>query len=262
MAAQPSPAQVAGMRDDDEPTVRRLTCTQHGAYGSRNLMGRVWTHCPGCAEELSRQREAEELQQADRARAELHASLLRDSGVFGRFRAATFDTFVAKTLEQRKVLQACQDFAATATKDTGAGLFLIGPPGTGKSHMCAAIVRDYIERHLQPAGVTTTRELIRELRATWRREAEYREDEVIRKYGADLHILALDEAGATVGSDSEQVQLLDIIDLRYRLRRPTIVASNLPLPDLKIALGERAFDRLREGAKVLACTWPSHRGAA
>ncbi len=29
---------------------------------------------------------------------------------------------------------------------------------------------------------------------------------------------------------------------------------------IRAALGVRSFDRLREGARVLTCTWPSHRG--
>ena len=80
--------------------------------------------------------------------------------------------------------------------------------------------------------------------------------------GRDTDLLALDEVGASFGGEAEQVQLLDVIDLRYRLCRPTFIASNLPLAGIKDAIGERAFDRLREGAKVLQCNWPSHRGAA
>ncbi len=34
---------------------------------------------------------------------------------------------------------------------------------------------------------------------------------------------------------------------------------DLDADGIRAALGERSFDRLREGARVLSCAWPSHR---
>ena len=50
-----------------------------------------------------------------------------------------------------------------------------------------------------------------------------------------------------------------VIDERYKRRRPTVVISNLTVPAVKEAIGDRLYDRLREGATVLACDWSSHR---
>jgi DNA replication protein DnaC len=77
---------------------------------------------------------------------------------------------------------------------------------------------------------------------------------------ARASLLVIDEIGVGFGSEAEQVQLFDIIDARYKHRRPTILLSNLPAKDLKTALGERAYDRLREGSQILVCQWGSYRG--
>lgn len=77
-----------------------------------------------------------------------------------------------------------------------------------------------------------------------------------------MGLLVLDEIGAGFSSDAERVQLFDVIDMRYKLGRPTVVLSNLTAKDMRPILGERTFDRLREGATLLTCSWPSHRAEA
>jgi len=39
-----------------------------------------------------------------------------------------------------------------------------------------------------------------------------------------------------------------------------VVLSNLSPAELKTAMGDRSYDRLREGTKLLVCDWESHRG--
>jgi DNA replication protein DnaC len=65
-----------------------------------------------------------------------------------------------------------------------------------------------------------------------------------------------------MGTEAERLQLFEVIDRRYALSRPTVLLSNLVPGDIKAAVGERSYDRLREGAKMLKCNWPSHRGGA
>jgi DNA replication protein DnaC len=54
--------------------------------------------------------------------------------------------------------------------------------------------------------------------------------------------------------------LFDIIDKRYRDVKPTILISNLTKAELKGFLGERSFDRLREGGLWVDFLWESFRG--
>lgn len=267
--APPPPQVMNGTAQADDS--REEHCPQHGAFTATRYL-RHWTTCPTCVER--RRAEEDSARQADQeVRRRRHAAdRLRWAGLVGRLEGATFDSFDARTKDQRAVLTACREFAEQLTCDSGSGLLLIGPPGTGKTHLLSAIVRHVVqskramvhkgETHMVERGaeIITVRDLIRRLRATWKRDAGESEAEAIEHFGRDLDLLALDEVGASFGSEAEQVQLLDVIDLRYRLRRPTVIASNLNVPGLQSAIGERSFDRLREGARILLCTWPSHRG--
>ena len=63
------------------------------------------------------------------------------------------------------------------------------------------------------------------------------------------------------GTEAEQVSLFDIIDKRYRDLMPTILLTNQGKAGLKTFLGDRSFDRLREGGIWVPFDWASQRGA-
>lgn len=252
----------------ESPTLRQYPeraaeCEKHGAYASKNYYGSVWSGCAQCSTEEDARKQDERAKSERRDRADAR---LRLSGLEGRFVDTTFDDFDAVLPAQKKVLQACRDYAASVAFDGGAGLWLIGPPGTGKTHIGSAMVRSVIEDRDRPAAIHSGREIIRMLRATWGNRERGRtwdgravtEEGVIDDLGR-LGLLVIDEIGVGFGTDSEHVQLFDVIDLRYKYRRPTVLLSNLPAKGLKEAMGDRAYDRLREGAQVLACNWDSYR---
>lgn len=247
-----------------EMETKPAQCDEHGGYDSVNYVGTRWSGCPKCASEL---REAEDRKIKDAQRKERRETRMRHSGIDGRFAEATFDSFKAVTAAQQKVLESTRQFVDNVDWKGGAGLWLIGPPGTGKTHLGSAMVRHAIEQRDAEAAIFSGREIIRMLRATWGHKGADRdfdgralsEEQLIADLGL-MHLLVIDEIGVNFGTDAEHVQLFDVIDLRYKHRRPTVLLSNLPAKELKVAIGERAYDRLREGAQVLVCNWDSNRG--
>ena len=76
-------------------------------------------------------------------------------------------------------------------------------------------------------------------------------------------LLIIDEVGVQRGSDFEKETFFDVINERYENMRPTIILSNLTIEEIKVFLGERVFDRLREnGGKAFLLDWPSYRAEA
>ncbi len=207
--------------------------------------------CPVCREieaaaKLLAKRESEALAQREWK--------LFEAQLIGRSREQTFGTYEATQRAQTVVLEECRKFADSPT----GGLWLIGPPGVGKTHLGCAIAQAVIFQRGQSAIVATARGLVRALRNTWARGATETEEEVIERFG-EVDVLVLDEVGVGFGSESELTQLFDVVDRRYQMRLPTVLLSNLTAKQLKDTLGERMYDRLREGSTVLACTWASHR---
>lgn len=234
--------------------VREARCDQHGAFESHHLFSDRWSECPACIE---KERERQALEAKSARHAEFVATATSNSGLLGRFRSTTFANFNATTKPQRHALTTCRDFAAEAQRGTWATLMLIGPPGTGKTHLGAAMVLDVIQRG-RGARYTTFRDLIRSLRATWRRDAEQTEEDVIADL-ASFPLLVIDEIGVSMGSEAELTQLFDVIDRRYQLGNPLVLVSNLTVPELRAALGDRLADRVREHSTVVPCNWSSHR---
>lgn len=250
MDASPNPFKA-------ERETRAETCEEHGPYESVERIRGRWSGCKECGREAA---EAERLAQIEAERESRINTWVHESGLVGRFLNTTFKSFNAETDGQREVLGICQAYAETFDHRVSGNLMLIGPCGTGKTHLLAAILMRVARRDRGAIKIATAREIIRRLRATWSRDVAESEDDVINEFGG-VPLLAIDELGASFGSDAELVQLLDIIDLRYRYSLPTLVASNLSVPQLHEAIGDRIFDRLRENAQIVVMSWPSHREA-
>ena len=146
----------------------------------------------------------------------------------------------------------------------------IGPTGCGKTF--ASIVLAKIWSGPRPAdpdqGIddewhetfrfVTWGDVVRRLTATWRtRSAHETEADVFRDLGERAKMLILDDVGIAGAAPEERsrVWLQDIMDARYRREYPTILTSNLSLPDLCEAVDPRTASRI-EG-RGLAYEFPA-----
>ena len=254
-------------RNDLAGATEQRQCDVHGAYTARQRYGSYWTHCPAClaeVEQRQQEREAERRRvQQEVADAQRLEWCLRLSGIEGRFARATFDSYDAPLPAQAAALSTCKTFAVDFKPDAGGGLWLIGPPGTGKTHLGSAIVSHVIREHKRSASIHGVHEIMQMLKGSFgKRAADDAEttEEVLERLGTQS-LLVLDEIGVARDSEWQREQIFTIVDRRYRLERPTVVISNLPAAELKEVLGQRAYDRLREGSRQVLMSWPSHRGS-
>jgi DNA replication protein DnaC len=228
-------------------------CDKHGSWAQsfRNEVGEIRSlpQCPRCA------RDAQSKQILDRA------------AIPHRFQDRTFDNYAVKNERQRTALNISKAYAEKFSEahQDGRCLTMTGKPGTGKTHLACAIAQ-YAMGLGYSAMFLNVYDLIDTVRATWDRNSSKSETDVLRAF-QQVDLLVLDEVGVQRGTDDERNIIFKVINGRYSNGRPMIILSNLPAysddpkdATLTTYLGERAFDRLREGSsRLVVFDWESYR---
>jgi DNA replication protein DnaC len=122
------------------------------------------------------------------------------------------------------------------------GYLLWGGVGTGKSYFAGCIANALMEQEVV-VRMTNFALILNDLTASF----EGRNDYIARLCRAPL--LILDDFGMERGTEYGLEQVYNVIDSRYRSRRPLIVTTNLSLQDLQHpqdTAHARIYDRLLE----------------
>ncbi|WP_429499855.1 ATP-binding protein [Paraburkholderia youngii] len=220
----------------------------------------LWAGCPTCAVEHREAEEKRRVAEEEERNQRRMEQRLSTSGIPVRFRDRTFANYIADTEPKQKALQVAMDFAANFDQHYRDGTMVVfsGKPGTGKSHL--AIAAAMVVMNGGTALYLNALDLVRMVRDTWRRDSEMTESAVLQELST-VSLLVIDEIGVQYGTEGEQVILFDVLNRRYRDLMPTILLTNLGAKGMKEFLGERSFDRLREGGIWVAFDWESHRGS-
>lgn len=160
-----------------------------------------------------------------------------------RFQECTFERFIPRPGTE-KALKAAREFAVSFPPTDGTGIMFLGTWGNGKSHLAAAIVHA-VKAQGHTAVFASVPEVLSRIRATYNDEA--RETEAQLMFGLrEAKLTVLDDLGVEKKSDWTLEKVYELIDARYRARRPTIVTTNLTPDELEEQIGPRAYDRLLE----------------
>lgn len=144
----------------------------------------------------------------------------------------------AETEDNRTALDHVRDWIASYHSAKLPAPALWGLPGRGKSHLLTAIGARLIRERDQDVMFRDVRQLLRELQ-DW----ENAERTMARACSVD--VLLLDDLGVEMATDWRKDQLADVIDSRYRLDKPIVVATNFTPSMWADAADERTASRLR-----------------
>jgi len=142
--------------------------------------------------------------------------------------------------------------------EQGTNLMLFGPPGTGKSHLAAAIGLALVENGWRVLFTRTT-DLVQRLQTARRELALEAAIARLQKY----HLLILDDLAYVSKDQAETSVLFELISARYELRSMLITANQpfaawdklFPDPAMTVA----AVDRLVHHAHIFEMNVDSYR---
>ncbi len=149
-----------------------------------------------------------------------------------RYRDKNLSKFIInKKYKHDLIIKKIEEYINSDDIYLGKGLFLVGPPGVGKTHLAVSILKEFFRRRKVVGLFYDTRSLLFDLKATFDGSASGREilEEVVKS-----PLLVLDDLGSERLSDWARDILHYIIINRYNELRPVIITSNMEIKGKKI----------------------------
>lgn len=185
----------------------------------------------------------------DVARKELSDISPSEKCKFSTFRLSCYPDVEDKVMgvkqkdHMKEVLEFCQDYANDFSP-TSSGLYMYGLTGLGKTHLSLAIANVVIDKGYDVcyASIQTIMNAL--------------EDEHFRKVKGDSSIkddilssdlLIIDDLGVEFSTQFTIAELYNIINTRMLHSLPTIISTNLSVPELEEKYGQRIASRILGG---------------
>ena len=159
-----------------------------------------------------------------------------------RLRSMTFESFDARGMEPEpnESLRTALKHARGFAEEPSDWLIFSGLPGTGKTHLAAAIANALLAR-CEPVCFVTVPDLLDHLRTTFAPDSRTRYDRVFDAVRT-APVLILDDLGSQSGTPWAQEKLFQLFNYRYNARLPTVITSNLLIDDHDARLRSRMLD--------------------
>lgn len=189
---------------------------------------------------------------------DLHRLSLMDE----KFREAKFSTYKV-TEENKKAFQIARNYVCNFKKmmEENQGLLFWGNVGTGKSYTAACIGNELMNKSYSVIMTSFVKML------ESKTIADNDETAIIEKF-TKASLLIIDDLGTERSTDYALEKVYNIIDSRYRTRKPIILTTNLEFAQMKECTDiryNRIYDRIFEMCyplKMSGISWRKREAAS
>ncbi|MCT9009386.1 ATP-binding protein [Streptomyces rhizosphaerihabitans] len=172
-----------------------------------------------------------------------------------RYRAALADHPQVMAWTDEVIRAARPGPASTVGISEGPSLLIAGPTGTGKTHQAYGAIRALLTARVRLRWeAVTAADLYARLRPRSGHDTERDLQSLARS-----PLLLLDDLGAAKNSEWTEELTYRLINHRYDHLLPTLITTNLPIAELRAALGDRVASRLAEMTERVILTGPDRR---
>jgi DNA replication protein DnaC len=176
-------------------------------------------------------------------RKEKRRQQLREMSNLDAFHSHTFRTFNPRVPGVQEASQVSADYA----QNPDGWLLLIGPNGSGKTHLAASIANQCLDNG-SVVLFQVVPDLLDHLRAAFAPNAAEVFDQLFAKM-REAEVLVLDDLGSQQSSPWANEKLFQLLNYRYNLGMPTVITAN---PRGLQGIDERIRSRLTDVSLVMS----------
>ncbi|WP_180167846.1 ATP-binding protein [Acinetobacter sp. YH12035] len=222
--------------------------------------------CPQCSVEFHADQLAKAQAEVDRIVREKHfaGAMLPE-----RHAESGFRNYFIQHEGHSNALNQVVAFAKNMVSGHKNNLVMVGPTGTGKTHLSCATARTLLNKG-KHARYITSEDLAQKIMDAWDKKiADVTEKSVIHEF-TQYDLLILDEYGLH-DRDKRRELVHKVLYARYDRMKPTMLISNMTLHDttdekgnvvkgLISDLGDRLWSRFQQGGlTIVECNWADQR---